>query len=68
MKSYTIIKARLKYNHFFGVSCGKHEAISCARCPIDNIGANRGKHWGNGDCFWLLLEATSTSREMDSNK
>ena len=31
-----------------GVSCGNHEADSCAGCPQGN-----GHHGCNGDCHWI---------------
>ena len=33
------------------VSCGRHKADSCERCPLDGT-IDRGKKWCNGDCFW----------------
>ena len=33
------------------VSCGRHRADSCERCPLDGT-IDRGKKWCNGDCFW----------------
>ena len=35
--------------HVLGnVSCGGHEAKSCAECPQGN-----GANWCNGDCQWI---------------
>jgi len=33
------------------VSCGGHDAPSCAECPFDS-GIDKGQGWCNGVCFW----------------
>ena len=40
------------------VSCGGHDAVSCASCPQGN-----GATWCNGECYWFNAECISKTNK-----
>ena len=51
---YDFWNYKIKYPHTDQVSCGNHDAASCASCPQGN-----GAEWCNGECDWLNAECVS---------
>ena len=47
-------------DHTGNVSCGSHEATTCADCPQGN-----GPKWCHGDCQWVV--AGSIKKVFDRN-
>ena len=56
------MKENLEFEHWDGaVSCGQHNAGSCAGCPQGN-----GASWCNGDCQWIDDQCIKKSEEEEN--
>ena len=49
------------------VSCGRHRANSCSKCPF-NGETHKGQNWCNGDCYWKDDKSVDSEQAEDKNE